>query len=139
MTKAETAKNAGKTTAHRTTVTRQRIFVRDLTVTCKLGVTERERAKTQRIRINVELEVEPERPIHDDPAYVVDYRHIVPSIRDIAWNGAPLLLESLADQIAAACLYDTRTKVVRVRIEKLDRYSDTAGIGIEVEHTRDDE
>jgi hypothetical protein len=27
--------------------------------------------------------------------------------------------------------------LVRVRIEKLDRYSDAAGIGIEVEHARD--
>ena len=93
---------------------------------------------TQRVRINVELEVEPERPIHDDPANIVDYRHIVPAIRDIAQNGVPRLLESMADRIAAACLYDPRTRVVRVRIEKLDRYSDAAGIGVEVEHCRDD-
>jgi dihydroneopterin aldolase len=130
------AKTTAPESAGQTRVTRQRIFVRDLTVTCQLGVSERERAKTQRVRINVELEVEAARPIHDDPANIVDYRHIVPAIRDIAHNGVPRLLESMADQIAAACLYDARTQVVRVRIEKLDRYSDAAGIGVEVEHCR---
>lgn len=121
-----------------TRVTAQRMFVRDLTLTAHLGVSERERSKPQRLRINVELEVEPERPIHDDPHHIVDYRSVVPSIREIAQDGAPRLLESLADRIADACFYDSRTIMVRVRIEKLDRYSDAAGVGVEVEHRRGD-
>jgi len=121
-----------------TRVTAQRMFVRDLTITSHLGVSERERAKPQRLRINVELEVDPQRPIDDDPQNIVDYRWVVPSIREIARDGAPRLLESLADRIAESCFYDPRTRRVRVRIEKLDRYSDAAGVGIEVEHERGD-
>lgn len=136
MAKAQDSKQAAAD-APPTRVARQRIAVRDLTLACRLGVSERERAKTQRIRVNVELEVAPQRPLDDDPARIVDYRGIVPSIREIVQDGAPRLLESLADRIAAACFYDARTQVVRVRIEKLDRYSDAAGIGVEVEHTRD--
>lgn len=120
-----------------THVSAQRIFVRDLTLTCRLGVSERERAKDQRVRINVELEVAAERPIDDNPQRIVDYRNIVPTIRRIAQEGAPRLLETLGDRIAAACFEDDRTNIVRVRIEKLDRYSDAHGIGIEVEHRRD--
>ena len=118
------------------TATGQRIVVRDLTLSCKLGVSEGERAKFQRVRINVAVEVAPQRPIDDDPAKVVDYRSIVPGIRELARTGRPRLLETLADQIAALCFYDSRTEGVWVRIEKLDRYSDAAGIGVEVTHRR---
>lgn len=131
------AKKPEKPSTFRTRVSDQRIFVRDLTLTCRLGVSERERAKDQRVRINVELQVEPQRPIDDNPQNIVDYRHIVPAIRSIAQEGAPRLLESLADRIAEACFEDARTHVARVRIEKLDRYSDAHGIGVEVEHRRD--
>lgn len=124
-------------TASNTKVQVQRMFVRDLTLSCHLGVTERERAKAQRIRVNVELEVMPQRPIDDDEHKIVDYRYVVPAVREIAQEGAPKLLETLADRIAERCFYDPRTRAVRVRIEKLDRYSDAAGVGIEIEHRRD--
>jgi len=117
--------------------TAQRIFVRDLTLSCKLGVSERERAKYQRVRINAEVEVEPRRPIGDDPAHIVDYRNLVPAIRDLTQTTTPLLLETLADQIAGICLEDPRARSCRIRIEKLDRYPDAGGIGVEVEHRRD--
>lgn len=129
-----TTPDNGTPTAHR--VTAQRIFVRDLTLSCKLGVSEKERAKFQRVRINVEMDVEPARPLHDDPDNIVDYRSVVPAIRALSQAGQPRLLETLADQIAEICFFDPRTTHVRVRIEKLDRYSDSAGIGIEIEHTR---
>jgi dihydroneopterin aldolase len=117
--------------------TRQRIFLRDLTISAWLGVTARERARAQRIRINVEADVEPRRPLDDDYRRVVDYRHIVPNIRRIVAQEQPALLETLADRIAEATFADdSAVLAVRVRIEKLDRYSDAAGIGIEVERTR---
>lgn len=117
-------------------VTAQRILVRDLTLSCKLGVSERERAKYQRIRINIAVEVATTRPIHDDPENIVDYRNIVPSVRHLTQTTTPLLLETLADRIADICLEDDRARTCRIRIEKLDRYSDAAGIGVEVEHKR---
>ena len=120
------------------TVRRQRIFLRDLTVSAHLGVSERERARAQRLRINVEAEVRAVRPLDDDPKQIVDYRKLVPNIRKLIADGRPRLLETLADDIAAATFADDDgVELVRVRIEKLDRYSDAAGIGVEVEHARD--
>mgnify|MGYP000400269130 CR=1 FL=1 len=124
----------GESTPARATA--QRIFVRDLTLSCKLGVSERERAKYQRLCINVEVSVLPQRPIDDDPARIVDYRNIVPAIRKLAQTTTPLLLETLADQIAEICFADPRARACRIRIEKLDRYADAGGIGIEVAHER---
>lgn len=119
-----------------TEVGHQRIFVRDLTLSAHIGVSERERAKSQRLRINVELDVTPEEPIDDDPARVVNYRSVVPEIRRICAERQPRLLETLAEDIAAACRFDDRTQAVRVRVEKLDRYSDAAGVGVEIERRR---
>jgi dihydroneopterin aldolase len=42
----------------------------------------------------------------------------------------------LAEQVAANCFFDERIVSVRVRIEKLDRYADVGGIGIELERRR---
>lgn len=137
MSKQQSAGKAAQTQRRASTATRQKVFVRDLTVSAHLGVTERERARAQRIRINVEAEVAPTRPIDDDPTRIVDYRHLVPNIRRLIGADRPQLLETLADRIAEATFADDDAVArVWVRIEKLDRYSDAAGIGVEVEHSR---
>ena len=46
------------------------------------------------------------------------------------------LLETLAEQVIANCFFDDRILAVQVRIEKLDRYADVGGIGIELERRR---
>lgn len=139
MSKQKSAGKAAQKNRRASTATRQKVFVRDLTVSAHLGVTERERARAQRIRINVEAEVAPARPIDDDPTRIVDYRHLVPNIRRLIDEDRPQLLETLADRIAEATFADDdAVACVRVRIEKLDRYSDAAGIGVEVEHSRTD-
>ncbi|SDF52968.1 dihydroneopterin aldolase [Limimonas halophila] len=121
-----------------TQVSDQRILVRDLVVSGHLGVTASEQAKAQRIRVNVDLTVRPEHPADDDPAHVVDYRDIVPTIRHLVRTERPKLLETLAERIAQACFHDPRARSARVRIEKLDLYADTSSVGVEVEHTRSD-
>ncbi len=60
----------------------------------------------------------------------------MPEIRRVCAETRPRLLETLAEAIAEACFFDARTRRARVRVEKLDRYSDAAGIGIEIERQR---
>jgi len=121
-----------------TRVSDQRIVVRDLVVSGHLGVTAREQAKAQRIRVNVDLTVTPQHPDADDPTHVVDYRDVVPNIRKLVRTERPRLLETLAERIAQVCFDDPRAQRARVRIEKLDLYADTGAVGVEVEHTRAD-
>ena len=47
------------------TVTAQRILMSDLTLPCRIGVTEEERAERQRLRFNLRLEVRPDPPRED--------------------------------------------------------------------------
>jgi len=51
----------------------QRILIRDLTLSCSIGVSDEERARRQRLRINVELVVDYPPPVRDTITEVVDY------------------------------------------------------------------
>jgi len=119
-------------------VTAQRIIVRDLSLSCRIGVTAEERARRQRIRLNLAVEVIPDPPGEDRIAEVVDYGNLVDRVRRTCLQANVRLLETLAEQVAGDCFFDPRIVSVRVRIEKLDRYADVGGIGIELERRRRD-
>lgn len=115
---------------------RQLIIARDMTLSCSLGVSESERAKPQRIRINLEVAVDPKRPSQDRVGEVVDYGRLVRDVRRTCLELKARLLETLAAAIAETCFEDDRVLSARVRIEKLDRYSDVGGIGVELHFAR---
>ena len=118
------------------TATAQRILMSDLTLPCRIGVTEAERAERQRLRLNLRLEIRPDPPREDTITEVVDYGRLVARIRNVCAEVEVRLLESLSERIAQACFLDDRVIGARVRIEKLDRYADVGGIGIELERRR---
>lgn len=116
----------------------QRVLLSDLTLPCRIGVTEEERAERQRLRFNITIEVRPEAPREDKITEVVDYGPLVAKIREVCAQVEFRLLESLAKQVAIACFFDARVLCARVRVEKLDRYPDVGGIGCELEYRRQD-
>ena len=128
----------GETPVPASTVAAQRhLLIRDLVVPCSIGVHEHERHDTQRVRINVRVQVTgDERPIEDSIANVVSYETIVDGIRAIIAGGHINLVETLADRIVELCLANPRVLGARVRVEKLDLYPDAAGVGVEVERSR---
>ena len=114
----------------------QSIVVRDLTVQSSIGVSADERARPQRIRVMLEIEVEPKAPGEDKIAEVVDYGQLVGKVREVCTSTTARLLETLAGEIARACFFDARVRAVKVRIEKLDRYPDVSGVGVALEYPR---
>ena len=116
---------------------RRHLLIHDLVVPCSIGVHEHEHHATQRVRINVRVQVtDDERPIEDSIANVVSYEAIVDGIRAIARSGHINLVETLADRIVELCLANHRVRSVWVRVEKLDLFPDAAGVGVEVERSR---
>ena len=110
------------------------VFIRDLILTCLIGVHKHERKKPQRIRINLDLAVTEQSVISTDRlADVVCYEDVAERIRSIVNNGHVNLVETLAEKIASKCLEDRRIKATRVRIEKLDVFKDAASAGVEIE------
>jgi dihydroneopterin aldolase len=120
------------------TVTAQRILISDLTLPCRIGVTEAERAERQRLRFNLQIEVRPDPPREDKITEVVDYGRLVARIRGVCAEAEVRLIESLSERIAQACFLDERVIGAEIRIEKLDRYPDVVGIGSQFEYRRDD-
>ena len=111
------------------------VFVRDLVVACSIGIYDHEKAAPQRVRVNVDLGVR-ERdggPGTDSIEDVVCYEQIVNRVRSIAADGHVNLVETLAERIAAISLQDPRVKTARVRVEKLDVFSEAASVGVEIE------
>lgn len=120
------------------------VFLRDIVLLASVGVHSFEHAGPQRIRINVDLGVEDDaaRPLSraaaspDDLSRVVDYEAVADQVRAIVTAGHVKLLETLAERLAEACLADARVRLARIRVEKLDIFTDMASVGIEIERRR---
>ena len=110
------------------------VFVRDLELGCMIGVHEHEQLGPQRVLVNIDLSVrESVADIDDRLTNVVCYETIVGDIKRICESGHVNLVETLAEDIAAACLKDARVRKARVRVEKLDVIPEAAGVGVEIE------
>ena len=122
------------------------MFLRDMVLIASIGVHPHEHAAPQRVRINVDLGVEDDgaRPLsrtpvgRDELARVVDYEKLADRVRAIVATGHVRLVETLAERIAEACLTDHRVHFARVRVEKLDIFTDAASAGVEIERRRRD-
>lgn len=109
------------------------VFIRDLVLSCSIGVHRHERTNHQRIRVNIDLAVRDDRDLDDDIGNVVCYEQITKGVREIVASRHIKLVETVAEEIAAMCLDDQRVRSVRVRVEKLDIVPDAASVGVELE------
>lgn len=117
-----------------------RVVVRGLIAEARIGVGEEERAKAQRLRLDLELAVDPPPDLgpgfSDDLDAVYDYGRLRDRLHGLCRDNTARLLETLAEAIARDCLSDPRVRRVRVRIEKPDIFAEVEGIGIEIERQR---
>ena len=118
----------------------RQVFIRGLELMARLGVHAHEKAAPQRILIHVTLDVLDESAAAgigpDDLARVVDYERVVAAAREAVALGHMLLVETLAETVAAAALRDPRVQVARVSIEKPDAFPDIASVGVSIERSR---
>jgi 7,8-dihydroneopterin aldolase/epimerase/oxygenase len=120
----------------------RRVFLRDLVLPASIGIHPHEHTGQQRVRINVDLAVVDETAERgkmvgpDELRRVVDYEAIANRIRDIVGAGHVRLAETLAERIAQTCMLDGRVLTARIRVEKLDVFSEAVSAGVEVERRR---
>lgn len=120
----------------------RRVFLRDMVLMASIGVYPHEHGGTQRVRINVDLEVAVEAGgaagVERLDA-VVDYEAVADAVRGIVGAGHIKLVETLAERIGAACLRDRRVRRAVVRVEKLDVFADMVAAGVEIEIAQEGE
>ena len=115
----------------------RKVHISDLVLDCLIGVHRHEQDGTQRVRVNLELQVpETSQPLDDRLANVLCYEEVIWRLRKLAASGHVNLVETLAERIAALCLEEELVAAVRVRVDKLDVFSDAASVGVEIERAR---
>lgn len=129
-------RNAVAAPAHATAPGVRRVLVTDLVLDCLIGVHRHEKDGTQRVRINLDLSVaESAHPVDDRLSNVLCYEDVITKVRALASAGHVNLVETLAERVAALCLAEPDVLSARVRVEKLDVFSDAASVGVEIERT----
>jgi FolB domain-containing protein len=115
-----------------------RIFIRDLTLACTIGVNDWEREVRQPVKIDLDLEVDlREAAQSDDLAQTVDYKRIRDRVETLVTQSQCFLIESLAGQIAEACLEDHRIRAVRVFLQKPGALRSARTVGVELFRSRE--
>jgi dihydroneopterin aldolase len=113
-----------------------RIFVRNLVLPFRIGIYEHEAHRAQRVRINVDLVVEP--PAATDALeHVLNYETIVDGVRRLAERDHIPLVEGLADEILQLCFADSRVISARIGVEKLDVYPEAESVGVVLRKRRE--
>lgn len=113
------------------------VFIHDLLFSALIGIYTHEKQGSQPIRINIDLTVrEGDIEIDDRFENVVCYEEVVRKVESIISAGHINLVETLAEDIASACLEDPRVFVARVRVEKLKAIENAASVGVEIERIR---
>ncbi|HRN88410.1 dihydroneopterin aldolase [Hyphomicrobium sp.] len=103
-------------------VGRDCIFVKDWVIDCNIGVYAEEKGVTQKVRITIDAYLAQDlRAANDDMDTVPSYTDIIDAVNERTAEGHINLIETLAEDVAARVLENTRIDAIRIRIEKLER------------------
>jgi 7,8-dihydroneopterin aldolase/epimerase/oxygenase len=112
----------------------RKVFLRNYRTSINIGVYDFEKRGEQRVVVNVELYTPLVLPsTHESkPCEVVDYDFIRATIAQRVRQGHIHLQETLCDDLANILLSHPQVRAVKVSTEKLDAYSDSDAVGVEV-------
>jgi dihydroneopterin aldolase len=112
------------------------LLISDWTLHAFVGAYPEERAKKQRVRLQIEVDVNAAREHQDSLEEVVCYQGLIGLVKQVFAQGHIQLLESVTEQIAAAILASSKTVLrASVTAEKLDAVKD-ARVGVRSELQR---
>ncbi len=115
-----------------------KIYIRDLSIRCIIGVNEDERTEKQDVVINVILFTDTRKAGQTDALEdSVDYKRVKKTILSLVENSEFLLIEKLADEIAKVCLDDSKVQKVNVSVDKPGALRYTRSVAVEIVRTRE--
>ena len=110
-----------------------RIFLRDLRLSCTIGVNDWEREIRQDVTLDLDLDLDlAEAGRRDDLNLTVDYKGVRDRVETIVTGSSFFLIEALAERVTEACLVEPGVKKVRVRVEKPGALRGTRTVGVEI-------
>ena len=110
------------------------VIIKDLLVRGVIGITDRERERSQDILINVILftDITPAAK-SDNIADCVDYSKIAKKLMAHAETVERRTVEALASDLARLCLEEPGVQGVRIRVEKPGAVRFSRSVGVEIE------
>jgi FolB domain-containing protein len=109
-----------------------KVFVRNLVVPCKVGVTQEERAKKQKVIVDIEVFCDlSEAGTKDDLNKSISYSEIQERITEFITKGDFKLLESVAEGVVTQILKNSLAFRVVVAVKK-EKYAIEPIMGIEI-------
>ena len=115
-----------------------KIYIRDLSIRCIIGVNQDERTEKQDVVINVVLFTDTRKAGQtDDLDDSVDYKKVKKTILSLVENSEFLLIEKLAEEIAKVCLEDSKVQKVNVTVDKPGALRYTRSVAVEIVRTRE--
>ena len=115
------------------------ITIKDLLVSCKIGVYPHEYNSPQKVLINLKCDYYAPAPTPQvEISQVLCYDQLIQSIHAFIQKEHVYFIETLAEEIANICLTDRRVHATRVTIEKLEAIPDTKSVGVEIVRVRKD-
>jgi 7,8-dihydroneopterin aldolase/epimerase/oxygenase len=112
-----------------------KVFVRGLVVEARIGVRRHEIGRTQKLVIDVELDV----AVTDwgRLSETVNYEVIAEKARKVAAEGHRGLVETFAHRLAESCFDDAKVTRARIRVEKPAALApEAAAAGVEITAVR---
>lgn len=114
-----------------------RIYIRDLTTRCIIGINPDERREKQDVVINIALDCDcAPAAASDDIRDAVDYKKIKKAVLRLVEASSFGLIETLAERIAEIVLSDSRVQAARVAVDKPGALRFARGVGVEIERRR---
>ncbi|MCC2656265.1 MAG: folB [Panacagrimonas sp.] len=116
-----------------------KIFIRGLKVETIIGIYDWERTLKRPLVFDVELGCDTREAASSDRMRdSIDYAAVGQTIRDIAVELQPELLETLAEKIARTLFERFPVLSVRLTIDKPGAIPDVKGVGVEIDRRRED-
>lgn len=112
---------------------RDQILIEGLVLPAFIGVFEHEYGTSQSVRFDVMVDIAPLGPEGEHQTHnIVRYDHIVADIKEILAKGHIELVETLAEDVAKACLSYDRAEQACVTVAKLSAFAEAEAVGIRI-------
>jgi D-erythro-7,8-dihydroneopterin triphosphate epimerase len=113
------------------------IRIRDLKLSCIVGINEDERVVPQEIVINIAIHADLSKPCATDKIEdTIDYKSVKKAVIAMVKSSSFYLIEKLAEEVAAICLAPALASSVHVTIDKPHALSYARSVCVEITRER---
>jgi len=115
-----------------------KIYIKDLRLSCIVGINDDERHEKQEILINICIEADLSIPcVSDKIEDTIDYKALKKEVIATVKNSSYFLVEKIAEEVSTICLKNKRCRRVTVSIDKPHALTYARSVSVEITREQD--